>query len=167
MVICGLDASTSCTGWSIFDNGELIAYGAIKPKGDDWHDRVMGLTMELSKIFRQYQPTIIYAEEVPLKKGASTIEKLGAVQGVILALCAGFKIKPCFLMPSKWRGELNLFDGTRQGLQRDVLKKKAIEMANEKFGLDLVWFAPSSKKNMDDIAESILIAYSQIKKRGV
>lgn len=68
MVICGLDASTSCTGWSIFDNGELIAYGAIKPKGDDWHDRVMWLTMELSKIFRQYQPTIIYAEEVPLKK---------------------------------------------------------------------------------------------------
>ena len=62
MVICGLDASTSCTGWSIFDNGELIAYGAIKPKGDDWHDRVMGLTMELSKIFRQYQPTIIYAD---------------------------------------------------------------------------------------------------------
>ena len=166
MVICGLDASTSCTGWSIFDNDELIAYGAIKPKGDDWHDRVMGLTMELSKIFRQYQPTIIYAEEVPLKKGASTIEKLGAVQGVILALCAGFKIKPCFLMPSKWRGDLNLFDGTRAGLQRDVLKKKAIEMANEEFGLELAWVAPSSKKNEDDCAEGILIAYSQIKKKG-
>ena len=73
MIIAGLDASTSSTGWSIFDNGELIAYGTIKPKGDDWHDRVMGLTMELSSIFRQYKPTILYAEEVPLKKGASTI----------------------------------------------------------------------------------------------
>ena len=62
MIIAGLDASTSSTGWSIFDNERLIAYGTIKPKGDDWHDRVMGLTMELSSIFRQYKPTILYAE---------------------------------------------------------------------------------------------------------
>lgn len=167
MVICGLDASTSSTGWSIFNNDILIACGTIKPKGYDWHDRVMKLTIEISDIFKQYKPDILYAEEVPLKKGASTIEKLGAVQGVILALCAGFKIKPCFLMPSKWRGDLNLFDGTRDGLQRDVLKKKAIEMVNEEFGLKLAWVAPSSKKNEDDCAEGILVAYSQIKKGSV
>lgn len=167
MIVCGLDPSTSCTGWSIFDDDRLVAYGAIKPKGDDWRDRVMELTLELSAIFKKYRPEVLYEEDVPMKKGSLTIEKLGAVQGAILALCAAYKIKPNFLLPSKWRGELNLFDGTRQGLQRDILKKKAIEMANEKFGLDLVWFAPSSKKNMDDIAESILIAYSQIKKRGV
>lgn len=167
MIICGLDCSTSCTGWAIFDNNELRAYGAIKPKGDDWRDRVMDLTMQLSDIFHKYRPEIVYAEDVPMKKGSLTIEKLGAVQGVVLALCAGYKIHPCFLLPSKWRGDLNLFDGTRNGLQRDVLKKKAIEMANEEFGLNLTWVAPSSKKNDDDIAESILIAYSQIKKGSV
>lgn len=164
MIICGLDCSTSCTGWAIFDNNELRAYGAIKPKGDDWRDRVMDLTMQLSGIFHKHRPEIVYAEDVPMKKGSLTIEKLGAVQGVVLALCAGYKINPCFLLPSKWRGDLNLFDGTRNGLQRDVLKKKAIEMVNEEFGLNLTWVAPSSKKNDDDIAESILIAYSQIKK---
>ena len=47
MIACGLDASTSCTGWSIFENGALIAHGAIKPKGDDWRDRVMELTMDM------------------------------------------------------------------------------------------------------------------------
>lgn len=164
MIVCGIDASTSCTGWSIFDNGRLMAYGAIKPKGDDWRDRVMVLTMDIFHIFKQYRPEMLYIEDIPMKKGSLTIEKLGAVQGAILALCAAYKIKPCFLLPSKWRGDLNLFDGTKAGLQRDVLKKKAIEMANKEFSLDLAWVAPSSKKNDDDIAESILIAYSQIKK---
>ena len=167
MIICGIDASTSCTGWSIFKDDKLITYGAIKPHGEDWRGRVMDLTMALSEIFKIHRPNIIYMEDVPMKKGSLTIEKLGAVQGVVLALCAAYKIKPCFLLPSKWRRDLNLFDGTRAGLQRDVLKKKAIEMVNEEFGLNLTWVAPSSKKNDDDIAESILIAYSQIKQRGV
>ena len=166
MIICGIDASTSCTGWSIFKDDKLITYGAIKPHGEDWRGRVMDLTMALSEIFKIHRPNIIYMEDVPMKKGSLTIEKLGAVQGVVLALCAAYKIKPCFLLPSKWRSDLNLFDGTRAGLQRDVLKKKAIEMVNEEFGLNLTWVAPSSKKNDDDIAESILIAYSQIKQRG-
>lgn len=167
MIACGLDASTSCTGWSIFENGVLIAHGAIKPKGDDWRDRVMELTMDIAQIFKQYRPAMLYIEDVPMKKGSLTIEKLGAVQGAILALCAAYKIKPCFLLPSKWRSDLNLFDGTKAGLQRDVLKRKAIEMANKEFGLNLAWVAPSSKKNQDDEAESILIAYSQIRKKGV
>ena len=167
MIICGIDASTSCTGWSIFKDDKLITYGAIKPHSEDWRGRVMDLTMALSEIFKIHRPNIIYMEDVPMKKGSLTIEKLGAVQGVVLALCAAYKIKPCFLLSSKWRSDLNLFEGTRAGLQRDVLKKKAIEMVNEEFGLNLTWVAPSSKKNDDDIAESILIAYSQIKQRGV
>ena len=56
MIICGLDCSTSCTGWAIFDDNELKAYGAIKPKGDDWRDRVMDLTMQLSDIFHKHRP---------------------------------------------------------------------------------------------------------------
>ena len=56
----------------------------------------------------------------------------------------------------------------KEGLEAAGLKvqmhNKAIEMANEEFSLDLAWVAPSSKKNEDDCAEGILIAYSQIKK---
>lgn len=55
-----------------------------------------------------------------------------------------------------------LYDGTREGLKREVLKEKAIIMANEKFGLDLKWYGPKSKKSEDDEAEAILIGWSQI-----
>ena len=65
-------------------------------------------------------------------------------------------------MPSEWRSKVGLYDGTKRGMKRDVLKQRAIEKANELFHLDLTWVSPRSKKNQDDIAESILIAYSQI-----
>ena len=67
-------------------------------------------------------------------------------------------------MPSDWRGELELYDGTRQGTHRDVLKQKAVQTVNDEFGIKLKWVAPKSKLNEDDTAEAILIAYSQILK---
>lgn len=164
MIILSIDASTTCSGYAIFENDKLIDYGAIKPQESlDWRDRIASQSLSLIDIFRKYRPDILYAEDVPAKDGKLTIEKLGAMQGVLIALCAAYKTQPYFLLPSKWRSNLNLFDGTKTGLQRDVLKKKAIEMANEEFGLNLTWVAPKSKKNQDDVAEGILIGWSQIK----
>ena len=165
MRICGLDCSTTATGWSMFDNDKLIAYGVIKPKGEDWRERVMNESLTLKEMFDKYSPNKIYMEDVPMKKGASTLMKLGAVQGCVLGLAATYKIQIDFLLPSQWRSPLNLYDGTREGTHREVLKKKAIEMANEVFGLKLEWYGATSKKTQDDIAEAILIAYSQIKQR--
>ena len=45
-----------------------------------------------------------------------------------------------------------------------ILKQKAVQTVNEEFGLNLKWVSPKSKLNEDDIAEAILIAYSQILK---
>ena len=162
MIYCGLDLSTSCSGYSMFEDERLIAYGAIRPKGADWRDRIMDETMQLAHLFREFNPDKIYVEDVPRKPGANTLLKLGAVHGMILSLCAGFKLKPIFLLPNEWRRKLGLYDGTREGLKREVLKEKAVNMANGVFGLELQWCGPTSKKSDDDIAEAILIAYSQI-----
>ena len=37
-------------------------------------------------------------------------------------------------------------------------------MANEIFGLNLLYVSKNSKKNQDDIAEAILIGYTYLKK---
>lgn len=160
----GIDASTSSSGWSIFQDSQLIDCGVIKPKqSNDWKSRIKEEWGEFSKLLQKYSPTYIYAEDVPLKDGSKTILKLGAVQGMIIALGALFNIDIIFLSPSEWRGELNIYDGTREGTHRDILKKKAIDKVNKTFDLDLKWIAPKSKKNEDDIAEAILICYSQVK----
>lgn len=167
MIVMGIDASTTSTGWSIFDsNGAVrIASGRLKPKGDDWRERLQIEYGMLVEIIEQYRPERIYMEDVPLKDGKPTILKLGAIQGLLIGVCARYQIAIEFLLPSQWRSTIGLFDGTRQGTQREVLKHKAIDMANKLFGLDLLWVKEKSKLNEDDEAEALLIAYSQIKPR--
>lgn len=168
MIVMGLDASTSSTGWSIFDDKELKAYGLIKPNGEDWRERIVNQAPQLVEIISKYKPEKIYMEDVPLKsKFPKVLVQLGAVQGFIYGVTASLDVPVVFLGPSEWRSPMGLFDGTREGTKRDELKKKSIEKANKLFGLDLLWVSPKSKFNQDDEADAILIAYSQAMKKGI
>lgn len=165
MVIMGIDGSTTSSGWAIFESDGCIriASGRIRPKGDNWRDKIEEEWTMFSEILEKYRPQKIYMEDVPMKDGKPTIMKLGAVQGMAICLAAQYNIEIKFLLPSEWRSLLGLYDGTRQGTHRDVLKKKAVETANKLFGLNLLWVKEKSKKNEDDEAEALLIAYSQVK----
>ena len=167
MIVMGIDGSTSSSGWAIFESEDCkrIDSGRLQPKGDIWRDKIEQEWTMFSQIFEQYHPQKIYMEDVPMKDGKSTILKLGAVQGMAICLAAQYDAEIQFLLPNEWRSVLNLYDGTRQGTHREVLKKKAVETANKLFGLNLLWVKEKSKKNEDDEAEALLIAYSQIKPR--
>ena len=168
MITMGVDASTTSTGWAIFDDKELKAYGLIKPDGEDCRERIVNQAPQLVEIISKYKPEKIYMEDVPLKsKYPKVLVQLGAVQGFIYGVTASVHVPVVFLGPSEWRSPMGLFDGTREGTKRDELKKKSIEKANKLFGLDLLWVSPKSSKNEDDIADSILVAYSQIKKKHI
>lgn len=167
MVVMGIDASTSSTGVAVFDDLELVFHTTIKPKGEDWRDRLFHQGPVLQEILEKYKPEMVYMEDVPLQKngGLQTLVKLGGVQGFIYGIMASYKIPVYFLAPTSWRSNLFMFNGTQEGKKREILKEKAVMMANELFGLDLKWHGPKSKKSEDDVAEAILIAYSQIKPR--
>lgn len=164
MIVMGIDGSTTSSGWAIFDSErrKRIASGCIQPKSESWRDRIEQEWDEFNQIFKKYRPQKIYAEDVPLKDGKPTILKLGSVQGMMICLAAQYGAEIQFLPPDKWRSRLNLYDGTRQGTHREILKKKAVETANKLFNLDLLWVKEKSKRNEDDEAEALLIAYSQI-----
>lgn len=160
----GIDASTTCTGVSIFKNKKLIYYEAMRPEGKDWRDRLFHEGPALSQIIQKYKPDKIYMEDVPLKAsgGLKTLVILGGVQGFIYGVAASNKVPIEFVSPTSWRSMVGLFDGTKEGKKREVLKQKAVEMANNYFGLNLKWISPSSKKNEDDIAEAILICAAML-----
>lgn len=166
MKIMGLDCSSTSSGWCVFDGEQLIDYGCIKVKGE-WNDRIIAQVPEFIKAIEKYKPDKFIMEDVPLKKngGMKTLVILGAVHGMILTIASSFDIPIEFVSPSKWRADISLFDGTKEGKERDVLKKYSIEKANKLFGIELLWVSPSSKFNEDDIADAILVAYSQIKKK--
>lgn len=163
-VILGLDASSASTGFSIFDNKGLAAYGIIKPDGNDWRERLVHQAPQLKEIIEKYHPTQIIMEDVPLngKGGLKILVVLGAVQGMILGLASSYGIPIKFVTPNEWRSKVGLFTGNRDDTKRDEMKKKSVEFVNQEFGLKLKWISKSSKFNEDDISDSILIAYSQI-----
>ena len=165
MVVMGIDGSTTSSGWAIFDTTECkrIDSGRICPKSKNWRERIEQEWVLFSKIFEKFCPEVVYMEDVPMKDGKATILKLGAVQGMVLSLAKQYNSNLVFLLPSEWRSGLGLFDGTRQGTHREILKKKAVQTANSLFGLNLIWVKEKSKQNEDDEAEALLIAYSQIK----
>ena len=167
MIVMGIDGSTSSSGWAIFESEECkrIDSGRIQPKGENWREKIQQEWLVFSQIFEKYRPQKVYMEDVPMKDGKPTILKLGAVQGMAICLAAQYGVEIQFLLPSEWRSGLSLYDGTREGTHRDVLKKKAVETANKLFNLNLKWVKEKSKQNEDDEAEALLIAYSQIKKR--
>lgn len=160
----GIDASSSCTGVSIFVDNALVYYEAIKPDGANWRDRLFHEGPALSKIIQKYKPNKIFMEDVPLKVsgGLKTLVILGGVQGFIYGVAATNGVPIEFVSPTVWRSIAGLFEGTTEGKKREVLKKKAVEMANECFNLELKWISPSSKYNDDDIAEAILICAAML-----
>ncbi len=171
MITMGIDASTTATGIAVFDDEKLIFHDTIRPKGEDWRDRLFHQAPLLDEIIKKYKPEKACIEDVPLKStgGLKTLVILGAVQGMVYTTLASNNVEAVFVSPTTWRSQLGMFDGTTEGKKRAVLKEKAIKKANEIFGLNLGWFGPNSKKSEDDEAESILICWSYIKheKRSV
>ena len=169
MIRCGIDASTTCIGWSVWNEDDLIAYGKLKTtlnKEDEkkWRLRIQNFVPQLSKILEEYKVKQAYVEDVPLfeKKGKLTLVQLGAVQGSILGICGSKDIDVTFIAPSTWRSNIALYDGTEEGKERENLKPNSIKMANEMFGLSLKCeYTKSGKyseeKSDDDISDSILL----------
>lgn len=169
-VIIGLDMSTKSSGYSVFKNGKLIKFGVWKQKQEiAWRERCIYMGNELSELIDTYSPFFIYCEDTILSgecgNNVQTVKQLSVLQGIVLGVCAVHNVKIEFLMPSKWRSDLGVYDGTREGTKRPIMKKKTIDKVNAIFGTNLYYDVdkPKSVKNDDDIGDAIGVAWSQIK----
>ena len=104
-IILGLDCSTTSTGWCIFDDKGLAAYGVIKPDGEDWRERLTKQAPKLRSIIEKYKPNKIVMEDVPLNSqgGLKILVVLGAVQGLVLGVASSLSVPIKFVTPNEWR----------------------------------------------------------------
>ena len=160
----GLDMSSTKSGYALFNDDKLITYGLWEPSKElSWQERILYMGDKLNEFLIEHNVDIIYCEDVPLMlKNPQTLKILCALQGVLMGICLANKVEVKFISVSTWRSMLGLFDKTQKGKERDEMKRKSIEMANNIFGLDLIYKSASSKFNQEDEADSILIVYSQI-----
>ncbi len=162
-MILSLDMSTTCIGWAVFDEDNLIDYGKLKPTIEDldWRERIQNFVPQLHNLMKKYMPTKVYAENVPLvhNKAVLTLVQLGAIQGMLIGLCYSHKVEVEFIQVATWRSNLGLLDEKKH---RDELKVKSLELANKLFGLNLACvFTKSGNyngiKSDDDISDAILV----------
>lgn len=162
-MIMSLDCSTTCIGWAIFDEDDLITYGRLEPtKGSlDWKGRVDNLIYQLDELIDKYKPTQIYQEQVPMggSGGATILSKLFYLQGALYVIETLMnKIPVTYITVGQWRHDIGIGTGDKN---RDSKKIKSIEKANELFDVKLeICYTKNGtfkESGSDDISDAILI----------
>lgn len=162
--------NTLSSGYSVFDSKKkLVDYGVWKQdKKVLWRDRCINMGNELSKLIDVCSPSLIYCEDTILNGelggNVQTVKMLSVLQGIVLGVSNVHGVEIKFLMPSAWRRDLGVYDGTREGTKRPMMKYKTIQVVNQIYGLELFYNLniPKSVKNQDDIGDAIGIAHSQL-----
>ena len=149
MIICGIDASTNCTGIAIFEDGKYITHTLIDlHKIKDSAERMPKMMHEICKCLSQYKIDKIIMEESILKTNVDVVKKLAYVAGAIMFYALKHNIPFEFALPVQWRKRIGLQQG--KTVPRDVLKAEAIQAVKQEYNMSLT----------DDESEAILIARS-------
>ena len=158
-----LDASTTCVGWALFNDDDLLEYGRLVPTEGklDWRERCENLAPQLDELIEKAKPEIIYQEAVPRggSGGVTTGIQLGFVQGILYMVEKVMNNLPVkYIEVGTWRKDIGISTGDSH---RDMKKIKSIEKANELFGLGLeIEYTKSGNfkpTGADDISDAVLI----------
>ena len=135
MKICGIDASTTCTGISYFKNGKLIDHEIIdlkKNKNTELRMKEMfiGIITSISK----NKPDVIYYEDNYQKNNPKTTKMMALLMGSIWGYCIQNDIAIEPILPSEWR---TLIDINVPKAKRPEYKKRAMDYVKKHFGSDV------------------------------
>lgn len=142
----GLDQATHITGYSIFDDGELIYAGTFEAIADDEIERDIEIKNWLIQLIANWKPDIIGIEGIQLQQlnnktvGVTTYQTLARLQGILMATCAEQKTDYVIVPPATWRSHC----GVKGRARAD--RKRSMQMRVKE------WFDISVS---DDVADAI------------
>jgi Holliday junction resolvasome RuvABC endonuclease subunit len=153
MYILALDLSTKSTGYSIFNDKELIEYNCITAGSANLFSRIDKMIEELDKILQKYKFSHVYIEDVYPEDVHSNIQVYKALvylQGYVLHKLDDYKLNHTFYTASEWRAKCGIHTG--RGIRRDTLKASDVKFVQNQFGI----------KVNDDIADAIGIGFAAV-----
>ena len=129
--ILALDAATSITGYSIYDDKVLVGYGTYKTSSTlSATERINQVKNWLKAAIKEWQPDFIGLENIQLQKygmkatdvQVKTFQTLANLQGVLLDIIFEAGVEHDTVYPSEWRSYCGVNDGDAH---RDAKKKAA------------------------------------------
>jgi Holliday junction resolvasome RuvABC endonuclease subunit len=142
----GLDQATHITGYSIFDDGELVYAGMFEATAEDEIERDIEIKNWLIQLIVNWKPDIIGIEGIQLQEinnkyvGVTTYQTLALLQGILMATCVEEHMDYVICPQATWRSHCGVKGRTRAD------KKRSMQMKVKE------WFDISVS---DDVADAI------------
>lgn len=125
----GLDQATHITGYSIFDNDELIYAGTFEATAEDEIERDIQIQHWLIQLIHNWKPDIIGLEGIQLQQfndkmvGVTTYQTLARLQGILMATCYDLKVDYIICPPATWRNHSGVKGRSRADKKRSMQNK--------------------------------------------
>ena len=162
-MILALDASTTSTGYAVFDDGVLVDKCVIRFKNSDVKERIKYIYSEVKDLFKKNTYEHVFLEDVPLSHTVNrrVAENLLLLQGTIYSLCIEHGCDFIQMEPTHWRKLAEI-----KSKRREEQKAEAIQMVNDIYGFDYHYIdaKEDSKTGDSDVCEAILIGIAGMKK---
>lgn len=172
-IICGLDLSLHCTGWSIIKledienkKMKIIDYGTLDTsKFESLGESLTFVNDNICEILDKYKPVYIAAEQMFISRNRLTAIRLAQIHGVMLIAANKFKIPVTYYAVMTLKSKV--LDGIKQKKENgdkktgDEMKAEVKEKIIEIFGIE------NFKKDFNnDVTDSISAVVTFVKMDG-
>lgn len=148
--LLALDASTTSTGYSVFENGKLIKSGTIAPSATlSMQKRVCYVVGRLEDIVEEFGVENVVEEDIFFNGMTEVFEALAQLKGALMYMLNSKKIKVEYVPPTAWKSFFGI-------ARRDSLEGKKLAIAKCK--------ELTGKIYQEDCAESVLIGMYKLRK---
>ena len=129
--VLALDAATNITGFSIYDNKELVSYGTFKATSQlDSTERINQVKHWLEEVVKEWKPDVICIEHIQLQtygtKNSPQVELyrvLANLQGVLLDTIFELGLPVELVYSSTWREIVGVEGKGREGKKKEAQNK--------------------------------------------
>ncbi len=123
--ILAFDQASITSGWSVFENNNLINYGCWTSHGNKSTERISQTKAWIASMIEQWKPDQVVFEDIQLQKfengdAVLVYKKLAHLQGVLKNYCYENGIPYLIVPPSTWRNFNNVKGRTRTDQKKNA-----------------------------------------------
>ncbi len=137
-----LDQSTKITGYSIWENKNLINYGILESDTKEKNpvERMKQQYDLIKELVNKIKPNFICFEQTQFQNNYKTYSQLSQLQGIIFSILFETNLSFTVVEPTAWKKFCSI-----KGRKREEQKASTIQMVRDQFDLEV----------SEDIADSI------------
>lgn len=130
MIILAFDQASRTSGYSVFDDQELIAHGTFTFTDSNLGMRLWKIRQKVEELYNKYLPDRIVYEDIQLQQGAVnnvvTFKSLAEVFGIIYEYATELGVDNEAILSGTWRKGLGIV-GNKRDIQKDNAKKWVLD----------------------------------------